>query len=159
MKRETLFLKVAVFLMGIPVLALCIFSVPAIARGFSEIIPGMGYVQYLVYIGLYATALAYFLALYQAYRLLSYIDRNEAFSDLSVKALKNIKYCAMAISGFYVLLMPIIYLFAEYDDAPGVIVIGMIMIFGAMVIAVFAAVLQKLLNTAIEIKSENELTV
>ncbi|WP_085507037.1 DUF2975 domain-containing protein [Thalassobacillus devorans] len=159
MKRETLFLKIAVFLMGIPVLALCIFAVPTIARGFSEIIPGMDYVQYLVFIGLYTTALAYFLALYQAYRLLSYIDRNEAFSGLSVKALKNIKYCAIAISGFYVLLMPIIYLFAEYDDAPGVIVIGMIIIFGAMVIAVFAAVLQKLLNTAIEIKSENELTV
>ncbi|WP_028782131.1 DUF2975 domain-containing protein [Thalassobacillus devorans] len=159
MKRETLFLKIAVFLMGIPVLALCIFVVPVIARGFSEVIPGMDYIPYLVIIGLYATALAYFLALYQAYRLLSYIDRNEAFSGLSVKALKNIKYCAIAISSVYVFLMPIIYLFAEYDDAPGVIVVGMIIILGALVIAVFAAVLQKLLRTAIDIKSENELTV
>lgn len=48
---------------------------------------------------------------------------------------------------------------AERDDAPGIIVIGLIIIFASMVIAVFAAVLQKLLKEAIAIKSENDLTV
>ncbi|MNP73480.1 hypothetical protein D3C76_1701990 [compost metagenome] len=55
--------------------------------------------------------------------------------------------------------MPLFYLIGEKDDAPGVIVIGMVMIFASMVIAVFAAVLQKLLKDAIELKSENDLTV
>ena len=45
------------------------------------------------------------------------------------------------------------------DDAPGVILIGLILIFASMVIAVFAAVLQKLLKEAIDIKSENDLIV
>jgi hypothetical protein len=159
MKRETLFLKVVVFLIGIPILALCIFLVPEIANFAAELYPAHTYMKYLVLIDLYATAIPFYFALYQAFKLLSYIDKNKAFSELSVQVLKNIKYCAVTISILYVVGMPLFYLMAEKDDAPGIIVIGMVMIFASMVIAVFAAVLQKLLKNAIDIKSENDLTV
>lgn len=159
MKRETLFLKVVVFLMGLPVLALSIFVLPEIAEFFAELNPTLDFLQYPFLIGLYVTVIAFFAALYQTLRLLIYIDKNEAFSDLSVMALKNIKYCAITISALFVVFMPLIYLMAEIDDAPGLILIGMVIIFGSMVIAVFAAVLQKLLKNAIDIKSENDLTV
>jgi hypothetical protein len=65
----------------------------------------------------------------------------------------------MTISGLYVVIMPFVFLVADLDDAPGLIIIGMVPIFASMVIAVFAAVLQKLLQNAIDIKSENDLTV
>ena len=160
MKRgTTLFLKIAVILIGIPVLALCIFLVPEIANFAAELYPDMAYLKYLVLIDLYASAIPFYFALYQAFKLLSYIDKNKAFSELSVKALKNIKYCAITISSLYVVGMPLFYLIAEIDDAPGIIVIGMVIIFASMVIAVFAAVLQRLLQEAIDIKSENDLTV
>lgn len=159
MKRETLFLKVVVFLMGLPVLALSIFVLPEIAEFFAELNPKLDFLQYPFLIGLYVTVIAFFAALYQTLRLLSYIDKNEAFSDLSVLALKNIKNCAITISALFVVFMPLVYLMAEADDAPGMILIGMVIIFGSMVIAVFAAVLQKLLKNAIDIKSENDLTV
>ncbi|MGM8364052.1 DUF2975 domain-containing protein [Virgibacillus sp. W0181] len=159
MKGETIFLKFIVVLMGLPVLTLCIFVLPKIAAFFAELNPTLDYLQYLFLIGLYVTAIAFFVALYQTLRLLSYIDKNRAFSDLSVSALKNIKYCAITIGAIYVVLMPLIYLMAEVDDAPGIILIGMVIIFGCMVIAVFAAVLQKLLKNAIHIKAENDLTV
>ena len=55
--------------------------------------------------------------------------------------------------------MPLFYLVAERDDAPGIILIGMVIIFASIVIAVFAAVFQRLLQEAINIKSENDLTV
>lgn len=156
---STLFLKTAVVLMGIPVLAMCIFLVPNIGNFAAELYPEMAYIKYLVFINLYATAIPYYFALYQTFKLLNYIDKNNAFSELSVKALKNIKYSALAISVLYVLGMPLFYLVAERDDAPGIIIIGMIIIFASMVIAVFAAVLQRLLKDAIDIKSENDLTV
>ena len=108
---------------------------------------------------MYLTAVAYFTALYQTLKLLGYIDKNIAFSERSVKALKNIKYCAIAITMLYILCLPIILYMAQVDDAPGLGGIGMIITFGAIVIAVFAAVLQKLLQNAIDIKSENDLTV
>lgn len=160
MKRgTTLFLKIAVILIGIPVLALCLFVVPEIGNFAAELVPEFVGIKYLLFIDLYATAIPFYFALYQAYKLLSNIDKNKAFSELSVHALKNIKYCAVAISSLYVVGMPLFYLMAEKDDAPGIIVIGMVVIFASMVIAVFAAVLQRLLQEAIEFKSENDLTV
>ncbi|MGV6978377.1 DUF2975 domain-containing protein [Bacillus toyonensis] len=156
---STLFLKTAVILMGIPVLAMCIFLVPKIGNVAAELYPDIAYIKYLVFINLYATAIPYYFALYQTFKLLNYIDKNNAFSKLSVKALKNIKNSALTISVLYVLGMPLFYLVAERDDAPGIIIIGMIMIFASLVIAVFAAVLQRLLKDAINIKSENDLTV
>ncbi|AMO33967.1 DUF2975 domain-containing protein [Lysinibacillus sphaericus] len=156
MKRETLFLKIAVFLMGLPVFALCIWVVPRVALDTAQHSPILTIVALL---GVYATAIAYFVALYTTIKLLSYIDQNIAFSELSVKALINIKYCAIIISSVYVVGMPLIYYAAEVDDAPGLILIGMVIICASFVVAVFAAVLQKLLENAIDIKSENDLTV
>lgn len=159
MKRETFFLKFVVVLMGLPVLALCIFLLPKIAEFFAELNPKLDFLQYPFLIGLYVTAIVFFAALYQTLKLLSYIDKDQAFSELSVVALKKIKYCAITISSLYVVFMPLLFLTAEVDDAPGIVLIGLVIIFGCMVIAVFAAVLQKLLKNAIDIKSENDLTV
>ncbi|WP_067727408.1 DUF2975 domain-containing protein [Oceanobacillus damuensis] len=158
MKRgSTLFLKMAVILIGLPVLALCIFGFPWLAN--NPVNPDYAHILYPILIGMYVSVIPFFIALYQAFKLLSFIDRNQAFSDLSVKSLKNIKFCAMTISGLYVAMMPFVYLVAELDDAPGLIIIGMVPAFASLVIAVFAAVLQRLLKEAIDIKSENDLIV
>ncbi|WHY26836.1 DUF2975 domain-containing protein [Bacillus wiedmannii] len=156
---STLFLKTAIILIGIPVFALCIFLIPNIGNYAADLYPDIAYIKYLVLINLYATAIPFYFALYQAFKLVSYIDKGNAFSKLSVRALKKIKQCAVTISVLYVLGMPLFYLIAERDDAPGIIIIGMLLIFASMVIAVFAAVLQRLLKDAIDIKSENDLTV
>ncbi|WP_341519542.1 DUF2975 domain-containing protein [Bacillus paramobilis] len=156
---STLFLKTAIILIGIPVLALCIFLIPNIGNYAAKLYPDIAYIKYLVLINLYATVIPFYFALYQAFKLVSYIDKGNAFSKLSVRALKKIKQCAVSISVLYILGMPLFYLVAERDDAPGIIIIGMILIFASMVIAVFAAVLQRLLKDAIDIKSENDLTV
>jgi len=159
MKRETILLKLAVILMGIPVLALCIFLLPVIGKDAAAGSLKMAYVLYGILIVMYITLIPFFIALYQAFRLLNYIDKNKAFSELSVKALKNIKNCATTISILYVASMPLFYIVGEVDDALGVILIGMIFVFAPMVIAVFAATLQKLLKNAIDIKNDNDLTI
>ncbi|RAN73924.1 DUF2975 domain-containing protein [Bacillus sp. SRB_331] len=156
---STLFLKTAIILIGIPVLALCIFLVPNIGKYAAELFPDIAFIKYLVLINLYATVIPFYFALYQAFKLVSFIDKGNAFSKLSVRALKKIKNCAVTISILYVVGMPLFYLVAERDDAPGIIILGMLLIFTSMVIAVFAAVLQRLLKDAIDIKSENDLTV
>ncbi|OQR57124.1 DUF2975 domain-containing protein [Bacillus sp. CDB3] len=156
---STLFLKTAIILISIPVLALCIFLVPNIGNYVAELYPDIAYIKYLVLLNLYATVVPFYFALYQAFKLVSYIDKGNAFSKLSVRALKKIKQCAVTISILYVVGTPLFYLVAERDDAPGIIILGMLLIFASMVIAVFAAVLQSLLKNAIDIKSENDLTV
>jgi membrane protease YdiL (CAAX protease family) len=158
MKRgSTLFLKLALFLIGTPVLALGVFGLYWLVKNPAN--PDYAHMLYPIVVGFYLSAIPFFAALYQAFKLLSYIDKNEAFSQISVKALKNIKFCAMTFSGLYVVILPFVYMVAELDDAPGLIIIGMVPIFASMVIAVFAAVLQRLLQEAIDIKSENDLTV
>lgn len=159
MKKETIFLKLAVLFIGSIVLAICIFVLPLIAKDAAESSFKMAYVLYGILAVMYVSAIPFFVALCQAFKLLGYIDMNNAFSDLSVKALKNIKNCATTIAILYTLSLPLFYIVGEVDDAPGVILIGMIFIFAPMVIAVFAAVLQKLLKNAIDIKDDNDLTI
>ncbi|MFH7819998.1 DUF2975 domain-containing protein [Neobacillus thermocopriae] len=156
-RGSTLFLKIAVFLMGAPVFALGIVGLFWLPN--NPVNPAYDHILYPIVIGMYVSVLPYFTALVQAFKLLGLIDKNQAFSESAVKALKIIKYCAMTYSGLYVIILPFVFLLAERDDAPGAIFIGMVPIFASMVIAVFAAVLQRLLKEAIDIKSENDLTV
>ncbi|ACJ82745.1 MULTISPECIES: DUF2975 domain-containing protein [Bacillaceae] len=158
MKRgTTVFLKIAVFLIGITVLALCIFWLPWLANDTAEMFPEFAFLQYPVLIGLYVTVIPFFLALYQALKLLNYIENNNAFSELSVKVLKYIKYCAITISILY--LIGTIVLMSQNALHPGIAIIGLTIIFTSVVIAVFTAVLQKLLKNVLDIKSENDFTV
>lgn len=156
-RGTTLFLKLTLIVIALPVLALCVYGLPVMVMDPGDDYP-VSWVYLLVALG-YATAIPYFAALLQSYKLLGYIDKNIAFSDLSVNALNNIKYCAFTFSFLYVIALPLFYYIAENDDAPGVILIGLAFAFAAFVIAVFAAVLQRLLKNAIDIKSENDLTV
>ena len=158
-KGSTLFLKIALFLIGSPIVALCIVGLPWITKESIGQYPWIDYLKYPILIGLYGTAVAFFAILYQAFKLLTYIDKGKAFSEISVKALKNIKISAISISSIYVLLSPFLYIIAEIDDAPGMILIVIVFIFASFVISVFAALLQKLLQEAIDIKSENDLTI
>lgn len=152
-QSSTLFLKVVIYLIAIGTLAVCGFVLPAIIRSDET-----GYYGPIL-IGMYATVIPFFVALYQALKLLGYIDANKAFSNLSIRALKHIKYCAVIISLLYIAGLPFIYSAADKDDAPGAMVIGLVFVAVPFVVAVFAAVLQKLIQNGVDIKSENDLTV
>jgi hypothetical protein len=152
-KGSTLFLKFVICVLGLAALAFCVFVIPQTIGSFDK----EGYDPILL--GMYFPAIPFFIALYQGFKLLGYIDSSTAFSHDSVHTLKIIKYCAITVSGLYAAGMPYIFIVADKDDAPGVVLIGLIIISAALVIAVFAAVLQNLLQSALEIKSENDLTV
>jgi hypothetical protein len=157
MKIETLFLKIAVVLIGIPILVLCILGVPWLINNPAN--PNYAHLLYPILICMYVSVIPFFIALYQALRLLSYIDKNKAFTESSVKALKNIKFCAFTISILYAAAMPFIFGVADKDDAPGLVLFGLVFVFAPVVIAIFAAVLQMLLRNAIDIKKDNDLTI
>jgi hypothetical protein len=150
---STLFLRGAVIFIGLAVLAFCIFVLPVGIRAEDA----GGY--WPILLGLYVPAVPFLFALYQALKLLGLIDKNDVFSMAAVRALKRIQYCAAAISLWFTAWMPYIFHVADQDDAPGVVAIGLIIIGASFVTATFAAVLQKLFQNAVDIKSENDLTV
>ena len=161
-KSSTLLLKAAVILMGIPVLVLAVvlwWQIGTVAM--EEAFKGatLGYIILGILTGMTLSMMPYYASLYQAFKMLTYIDGNEAFSALTVAALKKIKKYALIICGLYVLISPLVFAVAQWDDAPGLVILGMVPAFAALVVALFAAVLQRLLQEAIEMKSENELTV
>ncbi|MFA7309753.1 MAG: DUF2975 domain-containing protein [Candidatus Paceibacterota bacterium] len=149
---STLFLRIIIYLIGLAVLGICV-----ILAGVS--ISGNAGMYLPVLLIAAVAAIPFFYALYQGLLLLSYIDKKTAFSEMSVKAIKNIKYCAFTISVLYAAGMPYIIYVADKDDAPGAPFIGLVFIFATLITGVFAAVLEKLLRNALDIKSENDLTV
>ncbi len=161
-KGSTLILKLAIVLIGLAVLALCIFALPsawgAVRLEFPEF-PSVSYASHLIILGMYVTTIPFYIGLYQGLKLLTFIDKNTAFSEASVKALRNIKLCAFLIGAIYLAGVPLLFPLADADDAPGVLPIGFIIACVPIVVSIFSAVLERLLRSAIDMKSENDLTV
>nr|WP_246869790.1 DUF2975 domain-containing protein [Priestia megaterium] len=86
------------------------------------------------------------------------MEKNKAFSELSVRALKVIKCCAITIIALIVAGIIFVAIYMEGDRA-GVIAMGLYSTFASSVIATFAGILQRLVNEVVEIKSENDLIV
>jgi len=156
-KYRTTFLKIVLCLVGIIVLALCVFWLPIVAEYFANYAPEFAHLQYPLLIGIYVTILPFYFALYQTFRLLRYINQNKPFSNLTVKSLKYIKISAVIIGILYIFGV----FFLDYQGAgqPGVSLLGLMISLASAVIAVFAAVLQELVSKAIAIKEENKLTI
>ncbi|MBP7831517.1 MAG: DUF2975 domain-containing protein [Candidatus Pacebacteria bacterium] len=157
-KATTHFLRVAIIIIGLVVLAICIFALPSMSKGMGLEFPMLERIEHWV-VPLYVAAIPFFLALWQGLKLLNYIDKNKAFSELSVMALRKIKYFAVAVSLCLYAALPFMFQIAQADDAPGIILMWGAVASVPIVIAVFAALLQKLLKNAIDIKNENDLVV
>jgi hypothetical protein len=108
----------------------------------------------------YASSIAFFIALYKAFRLLGYIGQNKVFSHNAVGALRSIKYCAIVLSIFIVIAGLYIKIFHNKDDDPaGFLAICILTTFVSVVVATAAAIFEKVLQNAIDMKSENDLTI
>ena len=79
-----LLLKIVVWIIGLTVFSLCVFWLPWQANYFAEMFPEFSQMKYPVLIGIYITAVPFFLALYQAYKLLKYIIHLIAYEFLEV---------------------------------------------------------------------------
>src|SRR5260370_25203304 len=118
MKRSsTIFLQVVIVLIGVGSLALLLWD-PAIEgrnkhATFFEIYFKDPFLAYA-----YIASISFFVALYQAFKVLGYAGQNKIFSQAAVKALRTIKYCAIAIIGF-VAIGEIFIVFGNTDDPPG----------------------------------------
>ena len=159
MKRtSTVFLQTVILLIGISTLALLLWE-PQIegvnAHATNVEIYFKDPFLALVYIG----SLLFFAALYQAYKVLQYAGHQKIFSKEAVQSLRTIKYCALAIIGFVVAEEIFILWGTSSDDRAGGVFMGVLITFGSIVIATATAVFEKILHSAVEMKSENDLTV
>lgn len=157
---STIFLQVVIVLIGIGALVLLLWEpqiegVNAHATNFEIYFKD----PFLALV--YAGSIPFFIALYQAFKLLGYARQNKVFSPEAVKALRKIKYCALAIIGFVMVEEIVIRLMNNGDnDNPGApIFMGILITFPSIVVATAAAIFERILQNAVDIKSENDLTV
>ena len=156
-KGSTLFLKFVICLIAIVTL-IWLFWFPQLEGRAANLDLISIYADPLI-IYAYIGSIPFFVGLYQAFKLLGYVDVNKVFSQPSVNAVRNIRDCAITFSGFIVLGILYIRLFVKGDDPAGVTALGIMTAFASIIIATAAAVFQKLIQNAVDIKSENDLTV
>ncbi|NOU92536.1 DUF2975 domain-containing protein [Paenibacillus sp. LMG 31456] len=156
-RGSTTFLKVIIFLAGIAVLALCIW-LPEIAVRDARVHPVTAYFLIPFLVCAYGFCIAFSVALYQAYKLLTYIEKNNAFSELSLKSLKVIKKCTFAVIFLIVLGIVSLMVLAKVtgDDAAGPISLSLIGILVTSTVAAFVSVLQKPIKNFLE-KNETKM--
>lgn len=152
-RSSTLFLKLILLVLSLAVLTFCGFLLYQITQSDS-----LGDYQPIL-IGVLISTIPFLYVFYQAYNLLNNIDANLSLTDSSVNSLRIIKVCSFLISLMYLMGSPFIFYVAQQDDAPGVVLINIILIMGPFSVGVFTYILQKLLINAIGYKSENELTI
>jgi hypothetical protein len=156
-KSSTAFLQVVIVLISIGALALMLWEPHIEGRNVHATLFEIYFKDpFLAYA--YIASIPFFMALYQAFKVLEYVKQNKTFSQATVKALRTIKYCAIAIIGF-VAVSIIFIIFADKDDRPAGVFMRILITFGSIVIATSAAVFERILQNAVDIKSENDLTV
>ncbi len=160
MKRSsTIFLQVVIVLIGIGAFALMLWEPHLEGRNAHATLFEIYFKDpFLAYA--YIASIPFFVALYQAFTLLGYIGQNKVFSQAAVNALRTIKYCAISLVGFIVGAEAYFFIAVRgKDDIAGGVMMGLLMIFLSAVIATAAAVFERTLQSAVDIKSENDLTV
>lgn len=164
MKRgSTTFARAVVYLVGIAALSVCFILLPELVREEGVGKPLNLYLTIAFFAGAYTLAVPFFVALQQTLKLLQYIDKNKAFSPQSIRALRNIKTCAIVFSILLVAAeifgISLAKIADPREDVTPFITIGFMLTFVSSIIAVFVAVLQKLWTDAVALKSENDLIV
>jgi hypothetical protein len=156
-RSSTIFLQVVIVALAIGAVAFLLWE-PHVEGRNARATPFEIYFQdpFLAYA--YTASIPFFLALYQAFKLLRYARQNKVFSQEAVKALRTIKYCALAMIGF-VAVSVIFMINADREDGPPGLFMRILIAFPSIVVAAAATMFERILQNAVDIKSENDLTV
>ena len=160
MKRgPTIFLQIVIVLFGIGLLAALLWEPQVEGRNVHATQFEIYFKDpFLAYI--YVAFIPFFVGLYQVFKMLGYVRKEEIFSQRSVQALRILKYCAITTALFIVGAEAYIFVFVRgTDDVAGGVMMGAFIIFVSAVIGTAAAVFERILQNAVDIKAENDLTV
>lgn len=152
-----MFLRAVLVLIGIGALALLLWEPHLEGRNAHATLFAIYFKDpFLAYA--YVASVPFFLGLYHGFKVLGRAGQNEEFSASAVRSLRTIKYCAIAIVCF-VAGGEVFIMLSDSDDRAGGVVIGLLIAFASIVVATAMAVLERAVQKAVDMKSENDLTV
>jgi len=157
MKRSsTIFLQVVIVLIGIGALAFMLCEPHFEGANAHATVFQMYFSSFVLYA--FIGSSPFFVALYHAFKVLGYVRQNKTFSQATVNSLRIIKYCALALIGF-VAVSVIFMIGGDREDRPGGLFMRILVAFPSIIVASAAAISERILQNAVDIKSENDLTV
>lgn len=156
-KSSTLFLKAIIVLIAIVTIAGLIRFPQLEGRAANLDVFGIYSDPFILYI--YISSVPFFVGLFQAIKLLNLIESNQAFSQAAVNTLKIMKYASLSMIGSIALALVYIRVFVHGDDPAGPFMLGICLSLAFGVVATAAGLFQKLFQNAVDMKSENDLTV
>jgi hypothetical protein len=156
MKRgSTIFLQILIVVLGVGLLVALLWEPQVEGRNVNA-------TQFEIYFKdpflacIYLAFVPIFVALYQGFKILDHARRNEIVSHHSVRALRIIKYCALTTATFILGAEAYLFIFIRgKDDIAGGVAMGVFIILVSAIIATAAAVFERILQNAVDIKSEN----
>jgi len=156
-RGASLFLRAVVVILGIGALALLLWEPHLEGRNAHATLFEIYFKDpFLAYV--YVASIPFFVGVYHAFKVLGNVGRDKEFSPSGVRSLRTIKHCAIALIGG-VALAEVFIMLDHSDDRAGGVFIGVVIIFASIVVATAMAVLERGLQNAVDMKSENDLTV
>jgi len=155
-RRSTTLLQVVTVFIGIGSLALLLWEPHIEGRNAHATLTDIYFRDpFLAYV--YLASIPFFIALYQAFRLLGWAGSREgAASDRAIRAAHLIRNCTRVTVGFIVVGVATLMFVGE--ERPPVAFMGLVTTVAFLVIGASAAALERLLRGAVDLQSGNDLT-
>ncbi|HEX2788320.1 MAG TPA: DUF2975 domain-containing protein [Ignavibacteria bacterium] len=146
-KSLTIFSQIVIVLIGIGTLVFMLWEPHLEGRNANASVFEIYFNDpFLAYA--YLSSILFFVALYQAFKVMGYIRQDKTFSQATVKALRTIKFCALALIGF-VVIAEIFIMSNTSDDRAGGVAMGLFAAFVFALIATAATLYERALQRKI----------
>lgn len=122
MKQNSLILKTLIMILGVLGVYYLIRFPQAEGRATGLDLISIYKDPLVIY--MYIASIPFFVMLYEVFKILGSYEKNKLSSKVSVSALRDIKYCAIAIIGFILGGLVYIRFFVHGDDPAGPTMIG-----------------------------------
>lgn len=156
-RRSTTFLQAVTVLVGIVAVAVLLWEPHTEGRNAHATLTQI-YFHDPFLACIYVGSIPFFVALYEAFRLLGWIaSPPAAFSNRAVRSVRVIRHCAKVTVGL--ILVGVVVLMFVGDERPPAAFMGLLATLAFLVIGASAAAFERLLQSAVDLRSEHDLTV
>ena len=139
-----LFLKVALVLLILPTLALGSYGLYYLLNNPAN--PDYASSLYPIITGMYVSLIPLYHGVYRVWRILSHVKKETIQSTAAERDIKAVRLSAVLFGVVFLLVSPFVFMVAQLDDAPGLVIFGMIPVFLASIILAIFTLFQEMLK-------------
>ena len=152
-------LKVLIFILGLPILTLGGFFMFQVTEFAFELWGQMLFLKPIFYTLLVLTAVLFIIILLKVIQVITQFERHEIFSLRTQTLFTQASIYTFIVSAIYMLFLPIFYIAADLDDAPGFVLIGLFFVVLSFALALLFWVITNIIKQAQELAEESKWVV